>query len=378
MPKKEEKKIKVLHIIPKITFGGAENIVLQLCESSSEKNFSAALLSIVKSMYCPKKTAKPKVYIIRKKTNKIWSYLVSIQWVIKNNSFLKKFHIIHLHLTQAKILGIIILLLKKIYRQKNPLLIETYHAAGMQMPKIQEWLNKKISSFFDGLVLVANDNNWADFDPKRFQIIRNSFSPCLNKISQKKCNQFLRNIGVSSNRRFCVGTLGLFRPERRPLQILEVFFEIAIRTPSDVHFIFSGDGILKNKIFQRTKEKNLLERIHFPGLARNAYMHFSVMDLCITLNTGSSTGVAGLESIHMGVPAVGLQIQQKYNARSGDLIWSSPCPRQVAEKAVLLLSRPRLLSNTASRQKKILSRLHVRKRMVLKYEMFYRRVLAQN
>ena len=372
----KSQKPKIIHLIPKITYGGAENVVLQLCNNFAKQGYPIHLLTVFQGSGTRWNQFKKLTYITKNK-RKILSYFFAIMWIIKNKKIFKSAHFLHLHLTQSKILGVFILLLKKLFNYRYPLLIETYHAAGLEMNNIIEWVHKKISFLFDGVVLVAIDKKWMGSHQNKIAIIRNSFINETHIVSKKRKAQFLRDIKVPKDMRFLVGTLGLFRPERRPLEILEVFFEIALRTPSDVHFLFSGDGVLKNKILKRAYEKKLIERIHFPGLAQNANLHFSVMDLYISLNAGSTTGVAGMEAIHMGVATLAFQVQKKYTTQSNDLIWSSSCPIQVAEKAVLLLSRPVKLRELASRQKKLLSETHSREKMIFKYEQFYRRVLSR-
>jgi hypothetical protein len=77
-----------------------------------------------------------------------------------------------------------------------------------------------------------------------------------------------------------------------------------------------------------------------PGLIYDPSLVFNKIDLYITLNMDSHTGIAGLEAVFAGIPVIGIQLSPSYRDGETDWIWSHQNLSVVAHKVVEYLSNP--------------------------------------
>ena len=102
-------------------------------------------------------------------------------------------------------------------------------------------------------------------------------------------------------------------------------------------FIGYGDGPEIDRMKSLAAEHGLEGLVHLPGLVVNPRLAFSLIDLYVTLNVGTLTGIAALEAALTGCPVVAIQLSGEFQRRSEDWIWSSADPMETAGEIVRLL-----------------------------------------
>ena len=90
-------------------------------------------------------------------------------------------------------------------------------------------------------------------------------------------------------------------------------------------------------------EHNLEEQVHFPGEVKEPIKALAVMDLYISINVGSITGLAGMEAAMFGVPVIAMQWKRGYIATPNDWIWSSTNQSDVAQCSCDLLASKKVV-----------------------------------
>ena len=120
---------------------------------------------------------------------------------------------------------------------------------------------------------------------------------------------------------------------------LPVFKKIAKEFGPGVHFLLAGGGPELDRMRSLAIEHNLEEQVHFPGEVKEPIKALAVMDLYISINVGSITGLAGMEAAMFGVPVIAMQWKRGYIATPNDWIWSSTNQSDVAQCSVTSLHR---------------------------------------
>ena len=76
----------------------------------------------------------------------------------------------------------------------------------------------------------------------------------------------------------------------------------------------------------------------------------ATIDLYLTLNVGSVSGIAGLEAAAFGLPIVAFQLRGDYSGGAADWIWSSSDPDAVAGRITELIANAKAREALAAAQ----------------------------
>ena len=127
------------------------------------------------------------------------------------------------------------------------------------------------------------------------------------------------------------------------MDLFAVFREIVNEFGPGVHFLLAGGGPELNRMRSLANEHNLEKQVHFPGEVNEPIKALAVMDLYISINVGSITGLAGMEAAMSGVPVIAMQWTPGYIATPNDWIWSSINQSDVAQRSCELLASKKVV-----------------------------------
>jgi len=342
--------MRILQVIPHLSKGGAERVVVELANSLADKGHDVTLLlAYPVDASLNQKNLKSAVhieFISSEPSNRVIFYALLPVWTMRRWKTLRSYDVIHCHLTFGLIFGFLLSVLRRLGRKGQPRLIATCHLVGTGVSPSYRLMNRVLSYFFDAFVLMAQDNYWREFKTKRN---RNNIHVVVNGISVNPNRK--KDATHGKDRAFTVGTISRLHAERKPWLYLELFSEIVRLDPSGKYaFIIGGEGLERSNLEQRANDLGLAPIITFSGLVEEPNEFLPMLDLYVSLNVEDTTGIAGLEAVFSGLPVVALQLSSEYFHGEDDWIWSSSEPRKLAKKIIELKSHPDLLQDLINRQ----------------------------
>jgi len=318
-------------------------------------------------------------FIFRNKKELRLRYLKLFVWLYQARNWIFSFDIIHCHLAFGSVAGTMIKILRAFYDKKQPAVIETYHAVGMPISRLKRLFSGILSSERDGLALMAMDFWWYRYLEKNPDLCSSVILNGIRKPARPSPNNILayrKNAGIPQSARWVVGTVGRLAPERRPLAYLPIFAEVHKLSWDQVHFLIAGAGPHLQKLKDAIQRHQLSRQVHLPGIALDPRLPMSVMDLYITLNIGSVTGVAALEAVALNVPVLARQELLDYQTQVTDWIWSNQSPQLLAKEIVKLLKNRKYRKDVARKQKTFFTNHHTIDVMASGYYELYRRAIS--
>jgi len=170
--------------------------------------------------------------------------------------------------------------------------------------------------------------------------------------------------------------LSNFRPVKRILDVVETFARIAPVIPSRLLLI--GDGPDRSQAEYLAIRHGIQDRIHFLGKQDNVNELLPLADLMLMPSEMESFGLAALEAMACGVPAIATRvggvpelIEDGVNGRLfgvGDV-------ESMAQAAIALLNDPEALQTMARAARKTAQDHFCASRIIPLYEEYYERVI---
>lgn len=376
--------MKIVHILPPLTKGGAERVVVNLANQAAAQGDEVAIVAAYPvDPELLLHAVQPGVevrYVAAGRTSRLGPYLALLPWVIRNRRWLLERDVVHCHLTFGAVAGTAIQMLRDLSQRGRPRVLETFHAVGMPLALSKRLLSTLLARGRDGFVLMASDEHWARFRSKHprlpMEVIPNGIAPLPAAPSKEERLDYRRAAGIPDSCRLLVGTVGRLVPERMPEAFLPIFAAIAREAGPDVHFLMAGDGALVESTGALAERYGLAGRLHLPGLVRRPELAFANIDVYLSINVGPITGIAALEAAAFGLPIISIQSLPDHRLGPDDWIWSGTDPEAVAAEALRLLRSPAEREALSARQKAQVEARYTAEAMAAAYRRFYHRLLA--
>jgi len=342
--------MRLLQVIPSLPKGGAERMVIELANDlvSNGQKVSLLLHSAVDTSLNQHSldSRVELIFVTKHAKNRFYKYAGLPFWVIKNRKQLLEFDVVHCHLTYGLVFGYFLAKIRKSLPPNRKLrLIATCHLVGVSVPKKTRALNKYLAKVFDYFVLVSIDSYWRS---AIYYSKRDNFRVIPNGISKEPWKGISKRIEKREN--FVIGTISRLAKERNPKIFIEVFEEINVLTNGKTSFILGGEGSERESIMKLVNSSSIKDKLLMPGLVLDPGQIFSSLDCYLGLNVENITGVATLEAIFSGVPAVCLQLSSDYSNGANDWIFSDQSPHKVATKIASILGVHQQLNSIHAKQ----------------------------
>lgn len=227
--------MKIIHVISSLTKGGGERVAVELANKAAEKGDEVTIIAAwpVNPVFLQNDlNASVDIKFIGK--TKWLAYFKIIFWILKHKSWISSKDVLHCHLTFGAVFGSAVsIIIKLMGKKKSPIIVETYHAVGMPIPKFNRWAHSRMVLLRDGLVLMATDPYWNNFIIKtpglKIAIIPNGISVLEPQKNIELKKQFLKELGIEGTYKYIVGTVSNLRPDRQPWLYIPIFINKSIK-----------------------------------------------------------------------------------------------------------------------------------------------------
>jgi glycosyltransferase involved in cell wall biosynthesis len=319
------------------------------------------------------------VFVSPRTLGRFGKYPEMVRWIASNRALIADQDVCHCHLTYGALFATAA---RHLTGSGRPAIVETYHAVGMPIPRLQRWFHAQLASQWDGLGTMVDDPYWRSFMEKNSQIASKVIpvgvaAPPLSRVTKRARAEYRAAVGIRPTTQMVVCTIGRLIEERRPRRYVPVFKSIANDLGPAVEFLMGGDGAERGAIERDAAAAGISDSLHLPGLIERVELPLSITDLYVTANVGPVPGVAGLQAIAAGIPVIAIQLSNEYASSEKDWIWSSRDPQAVARQAVQLLQSAELRKELSARQKAHLTANHSAEAMARNYESLYREAMRR-
>ncbi len=343
--------MRILHVVPHLSKGGAEKVVVELANAMAAKGHQVNMLlghQVDPELNQKNLNGSINVRFVGLAPKfKFQTYARIFRLVKKNPKLFQDYEIIHCHLTYGFLIGIGLRFFGLRKQLSDLHLVFTDHSVGVKINPIKRSVFRLSPIFFDKVILVAVDDYWEK------EIIRKKSSKIVfvpNGINTHATP--LSRDESASNYSFEVGTISRLVPERNPILFLELVEKLNEKSVSTIRFKLGGDGPERALLNRASKKMGLESSVHFFGVVNDPNDFLSDVCVYVTLCVREISGMAGLEAVLAGVPIVGIQLDQTYETKNEDWIFSSTSIDRVSERISQLLSYPDLRATTVNDQTK--------------------------
>ena len=297
----------IFHIIPNLKKGGAERLVINICnEIKKKKNVSITLITfsshndykklskdinwlVIPSEYIPSISGKSVIninnlqkYISQKKPDIIHTHLWETEIVCSQIDFGKARSFTHFH--------------DNIYQLKKTLI---------------PFSKKNLTNLFERKIVM---NNYKKRDHSFICISNNTFS-FANKVLKKenKINLLPNSINLNDfigSKRTLSGpikliNIGSFVPKKNQKFAIDILLEIN-QLGHEANITFLGEGELKKSVINYTKKLNLSENVFFKGNVDNVSEHLNNAHIYLHTATWEPFGLVIIEAMASRLPVISL------------------------------------------------------------------------
>lgn len=299
--------IKVLHIITRLEFGGAQCNTIYTAAHLDKKIFDAKLIAGRGGALDEKVPAGAITYAARliRRISPVNDFLAVLELrdMIRAEAPL----IVHTHSSKAGILGRLAARLAGV-----PVIVHTFHGFGFherQLPLLKRFyiiLEKLCALFSDALIFVSSANmDYArDYNlcaGGQCSLIRSGIPlkdyPAVSDRAAKR-----RELGVPEDAIFTVN-LGNFKPQKNPGHFIAAAKRLAGSHPDTV-FMLVGGGENLEAARREASEAGLERRLFFPGWRDDSAAILAAADIFALTSLWEGLPRSLVEAIKTGLPSV--------------------------------------------------------------------------
>ena len=298
------KKYNILLITPHLNIGGEELSTLSLAKGLLKRGHKVYVLSTKGPLLSEYIKNSINVILGPVSGRKPWDIILGAYFIRK---FVKKHNIQVIH-AQSIIPTIESYLASKFFGRNKPIII--WHDRGIQ-EKSYFIVGKLFNSMINFIItnsdyeknrLISNGLN-----PKKIRRIHN----CFNMSFPHKINKDLSIIKEFKIKpeEFIIGTVRRLHPKKGGHRtFLIAASKILDRSFGKIKFLIVGDGPLRTKLEQFSKELKIEQSVIFTGCRRDVDKIYSIMDIFILPSTWESLGNVLLEAMSFGKPVIATNV----------------------------------------------------------------------
>lgn len=344
--------MKILHIINNLALGGAEKLIeefVPIMNSIDRIEVEILLLTDKDNVFDKALISKGiKIHIIGIK--KIYSLLniIKIKKFIQNG----RYNIVHSHLFPTQYW---VALAKPIFtRMEVPLFVTTEHSTfNRRREKFYfKFIDMLIYKRYDCIISITNkvqQNLLKWIDPKKehidkYKVIENGINieKFIKAVSYNKDE--INKIFTDKTKLLCM--VGRFVEAKDQGTIIRAMTKI----DEDIHVIFVGDGILRQKYEEMVMQLGLINRVHFLGFRNDIERILKTVDIVILSSHWEGLSLASIEGMACGKPFIASKVQGLKEMVEGyGLMFEHENDNELSDLVKLLFSNEDIYNRTSEK-----------------------------
>lgn len=315
------RKIKILYIVNTFNVGGLETLVINCCNLLNKQKFEVHILVLDQNSISSLKYLNSSIHIhtldyTNQNKKNLFKLLIILKKLKLKIDYINP-DIIHNHTAAATLLFTVIAI--KLSESANCSHFKTVHTTGL-FYESQNCIANKIKLFAEKLSLRLFNNSYIIsvsrsvhknniFYFKRLvkdiKLIYNGVD--LNIFDEVK-NEYVSKLDFSfSEDDIIISYVARLDYGKNHDFLINLFVDIIKIIPKS-KLCFAGDGILKEYLVQKTKEKNIEENIIFLGSISNVSELLAISDFAVFPSSFEGFGLVMLEKFAMSLPVVASDI----------------------------------------------------------------------
>ena len=294
----------ILHLISRLSVGGVENQLLQLCRHYDRTQFSPLVCCIREKGEIGREIERAGVEVIALGRREVHQLNPSLILEIRRLLRAREVSILRTHQYEAGFYGRLAALFAG-----PPIVVSSFHNIYRRRKWHRERVNWLLSHLTDRIVAVSecvkSDILRYDSVPAaKVKVIYNGIDP--HQFQGEVREEELKvALGFSPNARL-LGTIGRMTPQKGHTLLLEVF--AALRRLMDLKLVIVGDGPLRKSLEQRAAALGVGDDVCFPGARRDIYPLLRSMEVFVLPSLWEGMGTAVIEAMAAGRAVVASDI----------------------------------------------------------------------
>ena len=291
--------IKICYVIGQLGKGGAEKQLYEIVKGINKNNFEPVIISLSRGGYWSKEIKKLNIHVIELRRKKH----IELTRLFKLIKLVRKIKpaIVHTYLFSANSYGRIAAILDRV-----PIII----ASERNLPKLsrdkniyQISIDKLLMSFSDGV--ICNSYKCSEILVRKYLFDENKVFTVSNGINSK---EYLKKANWGTQKKLAqkvIGTVGRLTPQKNHKLLLDVAKIILDHYGKrDIKFMIVGDGVLRNKLEQYSKNLGIQNSVVFTGERNDVSYLLYNMDIFIMTSLYEGMSNALMEAMLAGLPIV--------------------------------------------------------------------------
>lgn len=308
-----EKKIKVLQIITKADWAGAQRIVYEICKLAKEDTKIKMEVAVGEKGILEEKLKNElgiTVHILTNLVHPIKPIMdlkgyKEIKNLIKQNNY----DVVHCHATKAGILGVL-----AANKLKTKKIIYTVHGywAIFQFKGIKRKIAIMVERYFTkkttDLVLISKSDVELAKKMKigsvdKYRLIYNKITVEKDKV---KKGVLRKELNINQDIKI-IGNVSRVDEQKNPFLFVDIAREYLKNNDSTL-FVWVGGGKLKEQAINYVKKFNLENKVKFIGFRENGIEYMNDFDLLLLTSSWEGVPITILEAIELNIPILATDV----------------------------------------------------------------------
>lgn len=281
--------MRILHIVGTMNLGGQETFIMNVYRKidRSKYQFDFIVSDKKKGYYDDEiKSLGGAIYYAPPIKKNIIKRFVVIRKIIKDN----KYEVIHRH--SAFSIAFVDLLIGMLSKVK----VRIIHShADYDSHKLHKLMMPLVVAF-SNCRLACSDKagKWMFGEKSDYEVLFNGIDTTRFQYNAKKRDIVRAEYGIDSGAKV-IGNIGRLTNEKNQMFLLDVFSRIHEKE-KNTYLVIVGEGELKEKLWSRCKELNILSNVIFCGQKGNVEDYLSSFDIYMFPSKHEGLGIALIEA----------------------------------------------------------------------------------